>query len=128
MKKKLFKHVLKSADEVAELFKKTKYVRMIFECRTGKTVTALRAVHLAGYKNCLFVTKASNTLKAVEADYYEFSTNLVRNCAFISYESLHKIPTQNDYDCMIIDECHMIDSNPKATPSRRAKSLIPDWC
>lgn len=124
MKKELFQHVIDSSVEVAELFKKTNYVRLHFKCRTGKTATALRAVRLAGFERCLFVTKASETLNAVKSDYRDFRHELVAECDFVSYNSLHKIPTVNDYDCMIIDECHRINATPGHKIPLRAKNIM----
>ena len=55
----------------AEILTRLQIVYYCMEVRTGKTLTALNTIKLAGYKNALFLTK-KKAIKSIEKDYEDF--------------------------------------------------------
>lgn len=99
-----------SADCV-NLLRKYKIAYLVWEVRTGKTLTALNAANDYGAKKVLFLTKK----KAVESgtilnDYNALQPNF--KIEIVNNESLHKV-TDNDFDLIISDEHHRNSSFPK---------------
>ena len=105
--------------EASKILNRTKIVALVFEVRTGKTITSFLTADKVGAKSVLFITKKKVILSETIINDY----NLV-NPSFelmqINYESVHKI-NANDYDLIILDESHNLGAFPK--PSKRTKQI-----
>ncbi len=107
------------SDKAARLLNTYKIAYIAMEVRTGKTATALNAIKLSGFKKVLFLTK-KKAIKSIKDDYTGFGFDQSFALTVINNESLHTI-TDNDFDCLVIDEAHRLGAYPK--PSKIAKDI-----
>ena len=107
------------SNEAYQILQKKKIVCLFMEVRTGKTTTALETCKKFGAKRVLFITKIK-AFTSIEQDYWNFNYAGNFDLKIINRESLHKIET-NDFDVIIIDECHGYSSYPK--PSEYHKEI-----
>lgn len=105
------------AKDAYQTLQQKKIVCLFMEVRTGKSLTALETCHLSKAKKVLFITKIK-AFGSIQKDYDNMNYSF--NLTIINRESLHKIES-NDFDIVIIDECHGYSSYPK--PSVFAKEI-----
>lgn len=98
----------KKANDILTHFK---LVCLFMEVRTGKTLTALNTCYLYSAKDVLFITK-KKAITSIQDDYNKFRYNKHFNITIINRESLHKLES-NNFDLVVIDECHGYGSFPK---------------
>jgi hypothetical protein len=102
-----------------DVIKKSRFLYLAMEVRTGKTLTSLGIADQIKSKNVLFVTK-KKAIPNIEGDYKLLNPNYT--LTVINYESLHKIiPEKVSYDTIVLDEAHSMGAFPK--PSKRAKQV-----
>ena len=105
--------------EASKILNNTRIVALVFEVRTGKTITSFLTADKVGAKSVLFITKKKVIISETILNDY----NLV-NPSFkltqINYESVHKM-NPKDYDFIIVDESHNLGAFPK--PSNRTKNI-----
>lgn len=99
-----------------EILRQHKLLALMFECRVGKTLTALNTMQLYGVKHLLFLTK-KKAMSSIQSDYEALKPNY--QITILNHESLHK--ANGDYDAVVIDECHVYSQYPK--PSERYKKF-----
>jgi len=106
-----------NANKLVQILHKLKIAYFSAECRTGKTLTALRVCEIMKSKKVLFVTK-KKAIGSIQSDFqlggFKYDLNVV------NYESLHKIE-KIDFDIVIADESHVCGAFPKM--SKRTKQL-----
>lgn len=101
------------------VIRKSRFLYLAMEVRTGKTLTSLGIADKIKSKNVLFITK-KKAIPNIEGDYELLNPNYTLKV--INYESLHKIiPDKVSYDTIILDEAHGMGAFPK--PSKRAKQV-----
>lgn len=100
---------LQGAIDAAELLITKKIAYLVWEVRTGKTLTSLQAASNYGAKKVLFLTK-KRAIKSIQDDYDKLQPTF--EIVIINNESLHKV-TDNDFDLLISDEHHRNSSFPK---------------
>jgi len=91
------------------ILSKYNIVYLLFEVRTGKTLTSLNTAELYGATNVLFITK-KKAISSIEHDY-----NLLKpsyKLTVINNESLHKVNPKG-FDLLISDEHHRNGAFPK---------------
>jgi hypothetical protein len=98
------------ARQAAEILTRLKLVYIAAEVRTGKTLMALEAARLCGFKNVLFLTK-KKAIDSIQNDYQSFSYPAHFALTIANDESLHKVT--GDFDLVIHDEHHRLGSFPK---------------
>jgi len=106
---KLRDYQIELSNKANVVLSKYKIVYLLFEVRTGKTLTSLNTAQLYGAKNVLFITK-KKAISSIEHDY-----NLLKpsyKLTVINNESLHKINPKG-YDLLISDEHHRNGAFPK---------------
>lgn len=103
----------------AEILTQKGLVYFAMQVRTGKTATSLNTAKSCQFKKVLFLTKLK-AIASIEKDYKSFGFEPHFKLSVINNQSLHKI-TENDFDCVIMDEAHRLGSFPK--PSQMAKDL-----
>jgi hypothetical protein len=107
---------IENAIKGAEILKQKKFVYLVMQPRTGKTLTALEIAKICDYKNVLFITK-KKAISSVISDYntfeYTFTLTVINN------ESLHTI--NNKFDLIVSDENHRVGAFPK--PSNTTKDI-----
>ena len=108
---------IRLSKEASEILERKKLVCLFMEVRTGKSLTALQTCENVKAKRVLFITKIK-AFSSVQWDYDNF--NFTFDLTIINRESLHKIET-NDFDVVIVDECHGYASYPK--PSKYHKDV-----
>ena len=110
---------IRLSSQAATILNNTRIVALVFEVRTGKTITSIMTAEKVGAKSVLFITKK----KVIESETILNDYNLV-NPSFkltqINYESVHKM-NPKDYDFIIVDESHNLGAFPK--PSNRTKNI-----
>ena len=99
------------------VIKKSKFLYLSMEVRTGKTLTAMGIADSLPVKNMLFITK-KKAISSIESDYEMLNPSY--NIFVINYESLHKVDTKG-VDIVVCDEAHSMGAFPK--PSKRAKMV-----
>jgi hypothetical protein len=99
------------------VIKKSRFLYLSMEVRTGKTLTAMGIADSLPVKNMLFITK-KKAISSIESDYEMLNPSY--NIFVINYESLHKIDTKG-VDIVVCDEAHSMGAFPK--PSKRAKMV-----
>ena len=99
------------------VIKKSRFLYLSMEVRTGKTLTAMGIADSLPVKNMLFITK-KKAISSIESDYEMLNPSY--NIFVINYESLHKIDTK-EVDIVVCDEAHSMGAFPK--PSKRAKMV-----
>ncbi len=104
-----------NSQRAAELLRTRRMAYLAMEVRTGKTLTALRAVQLLGSPSCLFITK-KKAIASIEADAQAIGVA----CTVTNYEQVPKLK-QRSWGIVIIDEAHGIGAYPK--PSKRWKDI-----
>ena len=107
------------SSQAAKVLNNTKIVALVFEVRTGKTITSFLTADKVGAKSVLFITKKKVIIsETILNDYHlvDPSFELMQ----INYESVHKIKAK-DYDLIILDESHNLGAFPK--PSKRTKQI-----
>lgn len=104
------------ASDCVELLNKYRIAYLVWEVRTGKTLTALQAAQDYGAKYVLFLTKK----KAVDSNTILNDYNALE-CTFaidiINNESMHKV--SGNYDLIISDEHHRNGSFPKSNTTTK---------
>jgi hypothetical protein len=100
------------------VIRKSRFLYLAMEVRTGKTLTSLGIASRLDVYNVLFVTK-KKAISNIEGDYKLLEPNYTLKV--INYESLHKIAPEEVYDLIILDEAHSMGAFPK--PSKRAKQV-----
>jgi hypothetical protein len=100
-----------------DIIKKSGFLYLAMEVRTGKTLTSLGISALLQAKDVLFITK-KKAISSIEYDYKLLDPAF--NIQVINYESLHKIK-QTGWDVVICDEAHTMGAFPK--PNKRAKQV-----
>lgn len=100
------------------VIRKSRFLYLAMEVRTGKTLTSLGIASRLDVYNVLFVTK-KKAISNIEGDYKLLGPNYTLKV--INYESLHKIAPEEVYDLIILDEAHSMGAFPK--PSKRAKQV-----
>lgn len=108
---------IRIANDATEILERKKIVCLFMEVRTGKSLTALQTCENVKAKKVLFITKIK-AFSSIRWDYDQMNYNF--DLTIINRESLHKIET-NDFDVVIIDECHGYTSYPK--PSKYHKDI-----
>lgn len=86
-------------------------VYFCMEVRTGKTLTALNTIKLAGFKKALFLTK-KKAISSIEKDYKDFKYDKNFDLKVANNESLHLIIDLN-FDVVVMDEAHRFGAFPK---------------
>lgn len=104
MVKTLRDYQIRISKDGTEILRLKKILCLFMEVRTGKTATALNICKNYGAKKVLFITKIK-AFTSIENDYWDFGYLGNFDLTIINRESLHKIET-NDFDVVIIDECH----------------------
>lgn len=99
------------------VIKKSRFLYLSMEVRTGKTLTAMGIADSLPVKNMLFITK-KKAISSIESDYEMLNPSY--NIFVINYESLHKVDTKG-VDIVVCDEAHSMGAFPK--PSKRAKMV-----
>lgn len=99
------------------VIKKSKFLYLSMEVRTGKTLTAMGIADSLPVKNMLFITK-KKAISSIQYDYDMLEPGY--DLQVINYESLHKIDTKG-VDIVVCDEAHSMGAFPK--PSKRAKMV-----
>lgn len=89
-----------NAQHAAELLRTRRMAYLAMEVRTGKTLTAFRAVQLLGSPSCLFITK-KKAIASIEADAQAIGVA----CTVTNYEQVPKLK-QRSWGIVIIDEAH----------------------
>jgi hypothetical protein len=97
--------------KAGHILKELNLVCLFMEVRTGKTITALNTAKLNEAKKVLFITK-KKAITSIQDDYNNFGYSNYFQITIINRESLHKLNT-NDFDLVIVDECHGYGSFPK---------------
>jgi len=101
-----------------DILKKSGFVYLAMEVRTGKTLTSLGIANEINAKDVLFVTK-KKAVGSIAADYKAFNPGY--DITIINYESLHLKMNDSKWDLIILDEAHSIGAFPK--PNQRAKLI-----
>jgi len=117
MKNQLRDYQIRLSKDATNILQRKKIVCLFMEVRTGKSLTALETCKLSNANNVLFITKIK-AFSSIQSDYDNFGYSF--KLTIINKESLHKIET-NDFDVIIVDECHGYSSYPK--PSKYAKDV-----
>ena len=99
------------------VIKKSRFLYLSMEVRTGKTLTAMGIADSLPVKNMLFITK-KKAISSIQYDYDMLEPGY--ELQVINYESLHKIDTKG-VDIVVCDEAHAMGAFPK--PSKRAKMV-----
>lgn len=99
------------------VIKKSRFLYLSMEVRTGKTLTAMGVADLLPVKGMLFITK-KKAISSIQYDYDMLAPGY--DLQVINYESLHKIDTRG-VDIVVCDEAHSMGAFPK--PSKRAKMV-----
>ena len=99
------------------VIKKSRFLYLSMEVRTGKTLTAMGIADSLPVKNMLFITK-KKAISSIQYDYDMLEPGY--ELQVINYESLHKIDTKK-VDIVVCDEAHSMGAFPK--PSKRAKMV-----
>tara|TARA_Y100000033_G_scaffold8224_5_gene7306 strand:- start:2409 stop:3638 length:1230 start_codon:yes stop_codon:yes gene_type:complete len=99
------------------VIKKSRFLYLSMEVRTGKTLTAMGIADLLPVKSMLFITK-KKAISSIQYDYDMLEPGY--DLQVINYESLHKIDTTG-VDIVVCDEAHSMGAFPK--PSKRAKMV-----
>jgi len=99
------------------VIKKSRFLYLSMEVRTGKTLTAMGIADSLPVKNMLFITK-KKAISSIQYDYDMLEPGY--ELQVINYESLHKIDTKG-VDIVVCDEAHSMGAFPK--PSKRAKMV-----
>ena len=99
------------------VIKKSRFLYLSMEVRTGKTLTAMGIANSLPVKNMLFITK-KKAISSIQYDYDMLEPGY--ELQVINYESLHKIDTKG-VDIVVCDEAHSMGAFPK--PSKRAKMV-----
>ena len=99
------------------VIKKSRFLYLSMEVRTGKTLTAMGIADCLPVKNMLFITK-KKAISSIQYDYDMLEPGY--ELQVINYESLHKIDTKG-VDIVVCDEAHSMGAFPK--PSKRAKMV-----
>lgn len=99
------------------VIKKSRFLYLSMEVRTGKTLTAMGIADSLPVKNMLFITK-KKAISSIQYDYDMLEPGY--DLQVINYESLHKIDTKG-VDIVVCDEAHSMGAFPK--PSKRAKMV-----
>lgn len=107
---KLRDYQIKLSNDATEILQRLKIVCLIFEVRTGKTLTALQTAHNFGAKSVLFVTKIK-AFSSIQWDYNQMDYKF--KLTIINKESLHKLT--DVFDLVIYDEFHGFSAYPKAS-------------
>ncbi len=97
--------------------KRSRFLYLSMEVRTGKTLTAMGIAELLPVKSMLFITK-KKAISSIQYDYDMLEPGY--DLQVINYESLHKIDTRG-VDIVVCDEAHSMGAFPK--PSKRAKMV-----
>ena len=97
--------------------KRSRFLYLSMEVRTGKTLTAMGIADLLPVKSMLFITK-KKAISSIQYDYDMLEPGY--DLQVINYESLHKIDTRG-VDIVVCDEAHSMGAFPK--PSKRAKMV-----
>ena len=97
--------------------KRSRFLYLSMEVRTGKTLTAMGIADLLPVKSMLFITK-KKAISSIQYDYDMLEPGY--DLQVINYESLHKIDTTG-VDIVVCDEAHSMGAFPK--PSKRAKMV-----
>jgi len=105
-------------NKAIEVIKRSGFVYLAMEVRTGKTLTSLSIAEKMNKKQVLFITK-KKAISSIDNDYDLLKPSFYLHT--INYESLHKISSDLDFDMIIVDEAHSIGAFPK--PSKRAKDV-----
>lgn len=90
------------ATELVDIIDQFNIALLSGETRSGKSLTALKAVDLLGKKDVLFVSK-KKALSSIRSDYEKAGFGY--ELTLINYASVHKIE-RNDFDFVIYDESH----------------------
>jgi hypothetical protein len=106
------------ANRAAEILKKSRFVYLAMEVRTGKTLTALEIASMLKAQNVLFLTK-KKAISSIEMDYAKKKRGY--RLEVINYESMHHLFEEAVWDVIIADEAHCLGAFPK--PSERAIAL-----
>tara|TARA_X000001316_G_C922199_1_gene37119 strand:+ start:661 stop:1890 length:1230 start_codon:yes stop_codon:yes gene_type:complete len=99
------------------VIKRSRFLYLSMEVRTGKTLTAMGIADYLPVKNMLFITK-KKAISSIQYDYDMLEPGY--ELQVINYESLHKIDTKG-VDIVVCDEAHSMGAFPK--PSKRAKMV-----
>ncbi len=103
----------------SEVLQRLKIVALVFEVRTGKTITSFLTADKSGAKSVLFITKKKVILSDTILNDYKL-VNPSFELTQINYESVHKVKDE-DFDLVILDESHNLGAFPK--PSKRTKQI-----
>ena len=114
---KLRDYQVKISNEASDILIRKKCVLLAMMVRTGKTLTSLETCKKVNAKSVLFITKIK-AFSSIQWDYDNFGYEF--DLTIINRESLHKVD-HNNFDVVIIDECHGYSSYPK--PSKYFKDV-----
>ena len=98
------------SSQASKILNNTRIVALVFEVRTGKTITSFLTADKVGAKSVLFITKKKVIISETILNDYNLvdpSFELMQ----INYESVHKINAK-DYDLIILDESHNLGAFP----------------
>jgi hypothetical protein len=97
------------------ILKRSRFLYLAMEVRTGKTLTSLGVAEEVGAQIVLFVTK-KKAMSSIEVDYNTLKPSYYM--CIINYESLHTVMDDWMWDLIILDEAHGLGAFAK--PSERA--------
>lgn len=107
-------------DKGAEIIKKSGFIYLAMEVRTGKTLTSLGIAEKLGMKSVLFITK-KKAISSIENDYNLLNPSY--KILVINYESLHKLEHTN-FDLIVCDEAHGMGAFKASKRAKQVKELI----
>ena len=111
---KPYKYQQQIIDQGQNILNKYKMLYLAAETRTGKTLIALNLAENEG--SILFVTTKS-AIKGIRNTLSQ-SELYLPHITITNYEQLHNL-NQEEYDFVIVDECHKISSFPKKNLARK---------
>ncbi|MEM3373100.1 MAG: DEAD/DEAH box helicase family protein [Candidatus Anstonellales archaeon] len=114
----LFEYQKQIVQEAIEKLKRSDWIYLALDMRTGKTIISLTIAKELGLKRILVIYPNKNVIKAFE----DIGKELELDLTFSSnHPDTIKKHIGKDFDCIILDEAHNFKSFPK--PSKRAKVL-----
>ena len=121
-----YKHQIEISKQGSKILNEKGFVYLCMEERTGKTLTSLLIASECNFKKLLIVTKKKILGEWTKWMVEYFKTELDKGNSvkftLINYESIHTLKSNDEFDLIILDECHhALSGYPK--PSQTYKLL-----